>query len=106
MTPPDLGSDETKAQDDRVARAVAVERERCANIAECQITGQEYPGDTMARVIAELIRDPSHAACIGEAERLRSALEVIAGRRTGPHTKMISNSQIAAEALDTISGHG
>lgn len=33
MTAPDLRSDETKAQDERVKRAVAAERERCAKIA-------------------------------------------------------------------------
>lgn len=56
MNQPDLRSDETKAQDARVARAVAAERERCAKIAERSARSASYDEKLCAQHIASQIR--------------------------------------------------
>lgn len=68
---PDLRSDETKAVDDRVAKARADERERCAKIADAHAAqcrrgspvssmAEDNWGLVAARDIAAAIRNPSH----------------------------------------------
>ena len=53
----DLRSDDTKEQDDRVHRAVAAERERCAHIAEHYAQANiRWDGGDAAEAIARLIR--------------------------------------------------
>lgn len=70
MTQPDLRSDETKYNDDRVHRAVAVERERCAKIADgfARANVNFNPNldeatiaSSVARAIANQIRQPRAA---------------------------------------------
>lgn len=62
MTEADLRSDETKAQDERVDRAVAAERERCAKLAEQywstakNFQGSNYSLRTVGECIATAIR--------------------------------------------------
>lgn len=57
INPPDLRSDETKEADDRVRRAIARERERCALIADDMRAGLTNGGAINAcKAIATAIR--------------------------------------------------
>jgi hypothetical protein len=75
MSAPDLRSDETKYNDDRVNKAIAAERERCAQTAEAE---PELPGDMPAELHIVPIEDALRATVRATKKSIAAAIR--AGR--------------------------